>query len=47
MKAWGAEVITTCSGDAVELLSNLGADIILDYKASDPYSELERAKGKG
>lgn len=31
-KAWNQQVVTTCSSDAVNLLKNLGADEIIDYK---------------
>lgn len=35
LKAWNASVTTTCSSDAVELLSSLGADYVVDYTSPD------------
>lgn len=35
LKAWNASVTTTCSSDAVELLSQLGADYVIDYTSPD------------
>lgn len=35
LKAWNMHVISTCSTDAVEMLQNLGADIVIDYKEDD------------
>ena len=40
MKAWGADVTTTCSTDAVELVKSLGADTVIDYRTSDVVKEL-------
>ncbi|XP_011311536.1 reticulon-4-interacting protein 1, mitochondrial [Fopius arisanus] len=34
-KAWHMQVITTCNSDAVNVLENLGADVVIDYKAED------------
>ena len=45
MKAWGAEVTTTCSGNAVEQLTNLGADVALDYRSPDVDKSLQEIKG--
>ena len=35
MKAWGAEVATTCSTNNVTLAHHLGADKVIDYTAGD------------
>ncbi|XP_014484245.1 PREDICTED: reticulon-4-interacting protein 1, mitochondrial [Dinoponera quadriceps] len=35
LKAWNTHVISTCSGDAVETLQSLGADVVIDYKQDD------------
>jgi len=35
LKAWGAEVITTCSTGKVEKVKALGADIVIDYQKQD------------
>lgn len=35
LKAWNMHVITTCSSDAVNMLEQLGADIVIDYKLDD------------
>ncbi|XP_043277624.1 reticulon-4-interacting protein 1, mitochondrial [Venturia canescens] len=32
LKAWNSHVITTCSSDAVNMLIELGADVVIDYK---------------
>ena len=40
MKAWGADVTTTCSTDAVELVKSLGADTVIDYRTTDVAKEL-------
>ncbi|XP_018352213.1 PREDICTED: reticulon-4-interacting protein 1, mitochondrial [Trachymyrmex septentrionalis] len=32
LKAWNMHVISTCSSDAVEMLQNLNADVVIDYK---------------
>ena len=40
LKAWGAEVTTVCSTDAVELVRSLGADHVIDYKTQDPATEM-------
>ena len=34
-KAFGARVITTASGDGIDLVKSLGADEIIDYKTND------------
>jgi len=41
MKAWGAEVVTTCGTDAVPLVKHVGADHIIDYRTQDVMNELE------
>lgn len=35
LKAWGAEVATTCSTNNITLAHSLGADIVIDYTAGD------------
>jgi NADPH:quinone reductase-like Zn-dependent oxidoreductase len=35
LKSYGAYVVTTCSSDAVPLLSGLGCDFVVDYKSED------------
>ncbi|XP_012232212.1 reticulon-4-interacting protein 1, mitochondrial [Linepithema humile] len=35
LKAWNMHVITTCSSDAVDMLLNLGANEVIDYKQDD------------
>ena len=35
LKAWGAEVITTCSTSKVEKVKALGADLVIDYCQQD------------
>ncbi|KAL6255121.1 hypothetical protein P5V15_013451 [Pogonomyrmex californicus] len=35
LKAWRMHVISTCSSDAVDMLQNLGADVVIDYKQDD------------
>ena len=40
MKAWGADVVATCSTDAVELVTSLGADVAIDYKTQNIQEEL-------
>ncbi len=35
LKAWGAEVITTCGTKNVEFVRGLGADRVIDYKRED------------
>ena len=41
LKAWGAEV-TTCAGDAVISVLELGADIALDYTKENVFVELKK-----
>ncbi|XP_013403346.1 reticulon-4-interacting protein 1 homolog, mitochondrial isoform X2 [Lingula anatina] len=45
LKAWGAEVTTTCSTDAVPLLLSLGADNVIDYNTQNVTEELTRLSG--
>ncbi|KAK6187501.1 hypothetical protein SNE40_005510 [Patella caerulea] len=42
LKAWGGEIVTTCSGDASEQLLQLGADYTIDYKQQDVLTELNK-----
>lgn len=41
LKAWGAEVVTTCSTDNVSRVQKLGADIVIDYNKED-FTTLEK-----
>ncbi|XP_063982480.1 reticulon-4-interacting protein 1, mitochondrial [Diachasmimorpha longicaudata] len=43
-KAWHMQVVTTCSSDAVNVLENLGADVVIDYKAEDS-DQLVKSEG--
>ncbi|GFR75909.1 reticulon-4-interacting protein 1-like protein, mitochondrial [Elysia marginata] len=43
-KAWGMNVTTTCSTDATDLVTSLGADTVVDYTTSKVWSELQRMK---
>lgn len=45
LKAWGAEVTTSCSTDAVEMLHDLGADFVVDYTDPDSRHQLQQLKG--
>ncbi|XP_031570023.1 reticulon-4-interacting protein 1, mitochondrial-like [Actinia tenebrosa] len=45
LKAWGADVTTTCRTDAVELVMSLGADHVIDYNMTDVEAELEGSEG--
>ncbi|XP_011865975.1 PREDICTED: reticulon-4-interacting protein 1, mitochondrial [Vollenhovia emeryi] len=40
LKAWNMHVISTCSSDAVEMLQNLGADTVIDYKRDGADAEI-------
>lgn len=42
LRAWGAEVTTTCSKDNLQLVHGLGADKAIDYKSCDFYQVLEK-----
>ena len=35
LKAWGAQVATTCSKDQMESVHALGADVVIDYQVED------------
>ncbi|XP_035825343.1 reticulon-4-interacting protein 1 homolog, mitochondrial isoform X2 [Aplysia californica] len=39
-KSWGMHVTTTCSGDAIDLVTALGADVAVDYKTGGPWRQL-------
>lgn len=45
LKAWGSEVTTTCSSDATNLLAQLGAHNVLDYKRDDFKDEMRQLSG--
>ncbi|KAL5010232.1 hypothetical protein ScPMuIL_012537 [Solemya velum] len=45
MKAWGAEVTVTCGADAVNLVTSLGADIVIDYKSQSFKQDLKQIDG--
>ncbi|EDO33855.1 predicted protein [Nematostella vectensis] len=45
LKAWGATVITTCSTDAIDLVTSLGADHAIDYITTDEEAELRKLGG--
>lgn len=40
-KAMGARVVTSCSGSAVDMCKELGADEVFDYRQSDVIAELK------
>ncbi|KAJ5202645.1 hypothetical protein N7449_004724 [Penicillium cf. viridicatum] len=40
-KAMGARVVTSCSGSAVDMCKELGADKVFDYRQSDVIAELK------
>eukprot|EP00058_Branchiostoma_floridae_P013655 XP_002599143.1 hypothetical protein BRAFLDRAFT_59069 [Branchiostoma floridae] len=42
LKAWGAHVTTTCSRDAIPMMTSLGADDIVNYQAQDVMEQLKR-----
>ncbi|XP_046585520.1 LOW QUALITY PROTEIN: reticulon-4-interacting protein 1 homolog, mitochondrial-like [Haliotis rubra] len=42
LSAWGADVTTTCSTDAVEFVTSLGANTVIDYKTQDVEAELQK-----
>ncbi|XP_067674421.1 reticulon-4-interacting protein 1 homolog, mitochondrial-like [Haliotis asinina] len=42
LSAWGADVTTTCSTDAVEFVTSLGANTVIDYKTQDVQEELQK-----
>ncbi|KAK0178199.1 hypothetical protein PV328_002173 [Microctonus aethiopoides] len=39
-KAWNLKVIATCSGDAMETVEKLGADMVINYRENDAKSQL-------
>ncbi|KAK3098765.1 hypothetical protein FSP39_022868 [Pinctada imbricata] len=45
MKSYGAEVTTTCSTDAVDLVTSLGADNVIDYQTEDVRRRLKEIEG--
>lgn len=42
LKAWGAHVTTTCSGDNIKFVHALGADVAIDYTSGDYSSTLSK-----
>ena len=46
LKVWNCNVIATCQDDAFEMVSDLRADVVLDYKSSDFQGQMEKLKGK-
>ncbi|XP_046365433.2 reticulon-4-interacting protein 1 homolog, mitochondrial-like [Haliotis rufescens] len=42
LSSWGADVTTTCSTDAVEFVTSLGANTVIDYKTQDVQAELQK-----
>ncbi|XP_069694032.1 reticulon-4-interacting protein 1 homolog, mitochondrial isoform X2 [Periplaneta americana] len=40
LKAWGAQVIATCRGDAVPFLESFGTDSIIDYTQPDAEKQI-------
>ncbi|XP_035152315.2 NAD(P)H oxidoreductase RTN4IP1, mitochondrial isoform X5 [Callithrix jacchus] len=44
MKAWGAHVTAVCSQDASELVRELGADDVIDYKSGSVEEQLKSLK---
>lgn len=45
LKAWGAQVVTTCRSDAISLLESFGADCVIDYTHPDAEKQI-REEGK-
>lgn len=45
LKAWGAEVTVTAATDAVELVTQLGADHVVDYTMPDWQNQLQDMEG--
>ncbi|XP_077977287.1 NAD(P)H oxidoreductase RTN4IP1, mitochondrial-like [Glandiceps talaboti] len=41
LRSWGAEVVTTCSTDAIPLVTSLGADYAIDYTTQNVIQELK------
>ncbi|XP_064472963.1 reticulon-4-interacting protein 1 homolog, mitochondrial-like [Ornithodoros turicata] len=44
LKSWNANVTATCRSDAVDLLSRLGADSLMDYTAPDFLQQLKASQ---
>ncbi|XP_001600089.1 reticulon-4-interacting protein 1 homolog, mitochondrial [Nasonia vitripennis] len=40
LKAWNMQVVTTCNTDATDMLQDLGADVVIDYKQQDADSKV-------
>ncbi|RDD42314.1 Reticulon-4-interacting protein 1-like protein, mitochondrial [Trichoplax sp. H2] len=41
VKAWGGSVVTTCSSDAMAFMKSLGADITIDYRSANAWTDIE------
>jgi len=46
LKAHGSRVVAICSDDAYELVSGLGADVVLDYKSEQFEAQMDQLAGK-
>lgn len=45
MKAWGADVTTTCPADAIPMMQSLGVDRVIDYRSPTFTEELQSVQG--
>ena len=45
LKSWNCNVVATCRDDAFELVTGLGADVVLDYQSSEFQSQMDRLSG--
>ncbi|XP_064627725.1 reticulon-4-interacting protein 1 homolog, mitochondrial-like [Lineus longissimus] len=45
LKSWGVEVTATCSTDAVDMVKDLGADHVFDYRSQDMIVDLKGIRG--
>jgi len=46
LKSYGARVVATCQDDAFELVTDLGADVVLNYKSDEFEGQLTKLAGK-
>jgi NADPH:quinone reductase-like Zn-dependent oxidoreductase len=46
LKSWGVEVTATCSTNAIDMVKDLGADYVLDYKSQDIIINLKGIRGQ-